>query len=111
MEYFFDVCIQDVVKMIKYHIDQIENRGSSPKASHTVCEGISSLIACVEPLLGWRLWRVWLPPATDRVHVKALEYQIPHAIGILDGDSERCGGLRHREGQRQQYATKHILPA
>jgi len=31
MEYFFDVCIGEVVEMIKYHIDRIEERGSSPK--------------------------------------------------------------------------------
>ncbi|KAH7085513.1 hypothetical protein BKA63DRAFT_598156 [Paraphoma chrysanthemicola] len=31
MEYFFDVCIGEVVTMIKYHMDRIEERGSLPK--------------------------------------------------------------------------------
>lgn len=33
MEYFFDVCIGQVVRMIKYHMDSIEDRGAVPKAS------------------------------------------------------------------------------
>lgn len=33
MEYFFDVCIGEIVGMIKYHMDRIEERGALPKAS------------------------------------------------------------------------------
>ncbi|KAH8727125.1 hypothetical protein GQ44DRAFT_725417 [Phaeosphaeriaceae sp. PMI808] len=31
MEYFFDVCIGEVVAMIKYHMERIEERGALPK--------------------------------------------------------------------------------
>ncbi|CAO2656251.1 Nn.00g050540.m01.CDS01 [Neocucurbitaria sp. VM-36] len=31
MEHFFDVCIEKVVDMVKYHMDRIEERGSQPK--------------------------------------------------------------------------------
>lgn len=33
MEEFFDDCIEEVVDMVRYHIDEIENRGSEPDVS------------------------------------------------------------------------------
>jgi hypothetical protein len=37
MEYFFDVCIGEVVGMIRYHMGRIEERGALPKASCMMC--------------------------------------------------------------------------
>ena len=110
MGHFLDVCIGEVVNIVKYYMDQIGERDTRPKLSWAWCPFRHLLlIRHTERLSGRRFWRVRLPATTNWIHLESLGDQVSNSAHIADSRRSRRSHMRYLKGQDQEHEEDNVL--